>query len=144
MGCLACHFGVNFAGPAPGPAMGLGDGFYELFPNHVGTRYDKQYGVAKDLGRYYVTKEGIHRHMFRVPPLRNIADTAPYFHNGSVDNLAEAVRVMGLTQLKKELSDAEVADIVAFLRTLTGQYPVITMPRLPEVEGKSWRAVDRE
>lgn len=137
IGCMSCHFGVNFAGPAPGPALKMGDGFYELFPNHLGTEYDQKYGIAKDIGRYAVTLVDTDKHMFRVPPLRNIANTAPYFHNGSVATLEEAVRVMGLTQLKEELNTQQVADIVVFLNTLTGNYPVITLPRLPDTSGTS-------
>ena len=75
--------------------------------------------------------------MFRTPTLRNITDTAPYFHNGSVNDLAEAVRVMAKTQLNKDLQDADIQDIVAFLGSLTGEYPEITMPRLPATSGTS-------
>jgi cytochrome c peroxidase len=123
VGCLACHFGTNFAGPAPGPALGLGDGFYELFPNHLGTKYEMRYRLADDRGRFEYTGEPNEKYMWRVPPLRNIAQTAPYFHNGSVNTLPEAVRVMAKTQLKKELSEETVRDIVAFLNSLTGSTP---------------------
>jgi cytochrome c peroxidase len=58
--------------------------------------------------------------MFRVPTLRNVARTAPYFHNGSVPTLQEAVRVMAKTQLDMDLKDGDIADIVAFLKTLDG------------------------
>lgn len=121
VGCLACHFGTNFAGPAPGPALGLGDGFYELFPNHLGSKYETRYRLADDLGRFEYTGDPGEKYMWRVPPLRNIAQTAPYFHNGSVNTLPEAVRVMAKTQLKKDLSEETVRDIVAFLNSLTGR-----------------------
>lgn len=137
VGCMACHFGVNFAGPAPGPAFGMGDGFYELFPNYLGSKYDRKYKLTKDTGRDLITKDRGHKYMWRVPPLRNIADTAPYFHNGSVYELDEAVRVMARTQLKKTLSDEDVSDLVAFLNSLTGKYPQISLPRLPETPGVS-------
>ena len=75
--------------------------------------------------------------MFRVPTLRNITDTAPYFHNGSVNDLHEAVRVMAVTQLNQELSQQDTDDVVAFLTALTGEYPQIMMPRLPATLGKS-------
>ena len=75
--------------------------------------------------------------MYRVQTLRNITDTAPYFHNGSVNDLSEAVSVMAKTQLNKDLSKKEVKDIVAFLGALTGEYPEITMPRLPATSGYS-------
>ena len=117
--------------------MGPGDGFYELFPNHLGSRYDAEYALARDLGRYYVTDNPGDKHMWRVPILRNIALTAPYFHNGSVDNLAEAVRVMAVAQYRRELTDQETADIVAFLETMTGKRPEITVPTLPDTPSKS-------
>ncbi len=120
-GCLACHFGANFAGPAPGPALKMGDGFYELFPNTLGSQYDQQYRLTDDLGRFAYTGDPDERYMWRVPPLRNIALTAPYFHNGAVSTLKEAIRVMGKTQFNKQLSDATVDDIAAFLQSLTGQ-----------------------
>jgi len=137
VGCLSCHFGVNFAGPAPGPALKMGDGFYELFPNHLGSEYDKKYNLTADVGRYLVTLDRTDTHMWRVPPLRNIALTAPYFHNGSVNNLEEAVRIMGFVQLKNKLDDRDVGDIVSFLKSLTGKQPEITLPRLPETSGLS-------
>lgn len=120
-GCLACHFGANFAGPAPGPALKMGDGFYELFPNNLGSHYDQKYHFVDDLGRFAYTGDPGERYMWRVPPLRNIALTAPYFHNGAVDTLEEAIRVMGKTQFNKQLSDGAVDDIAAFLRSLTGE-----------------------
>ncbi|MCK4586615.1 MAG: c-type cytochrome, partial [Gammaproteobacteria bacterium] len=122
-GCLACHFGVNFAGPAPGPALKMGDGFYELFPNNLGTDYEKQYKLADDLGRYEFTGLPDERYMWRVPPLRNIELTAPYFHNGSVRKLEDAVRVMAETQLGKKLSNSTVNDITEFLKSLTTTIP---------------------
>lgn len=120
-GCLACHFGVNFAGPAPGPAMSMGDGFYELFPNMRGSSYDKQYQLTEDLGRYEFTGFPGEKYMWRVPPLRNIELTAPYFHNGSVSTLEEAIRVMAKTQTNKEISDTTVKEISSFLRSLSGK-----------------------
>lgn len=121
IGCASCHFGTNYAGPAPGPAMGLGDGFYELFPNHLGTPYDARYHLAADKGRYEYTGHPGEKYMWRVPPLRNIAVTGPYFHNGAVDSLKEAVRVMAKTQLKLNLDGTAVEDITAFLESLTGE-----------------------
>lgn len=136
-GCLSCHFGVNFAGPAPGPALNMGDAFYELFPNHLGSRYDAKYDLASDIGRYQVTLDERHKYMWRVPGLRNIELTAPYFHNGKVASLDEAVRIMALTQLKTEFNQQQVEEVVAFLKTLTGDIPAITLPRLPETGGLS-------
>jgi len=136
-GCAACHFYVNMAGPVPGLAFKMGEGFYELFPNWLGSKYDEQYHLTDDLGRYYYDKNPQHKHLFRVPTLRNIAVTAPYFHNGSVKTLDEAVRVMARTQFQKNLTDRQVEDIVAFLKTLTGEFPPQLMPQLPPSTGQS-------
>ncbi|HHM05274.1 MAG TPA: c-type cytochrome [Gammaproteobacteria bacterium] len=131
VGCVACHFGVNLAGPAPGPAMGPGDGFYELFPNFVGSPYDELYDLMGELGRVQATGDPGHERMWRLPTLRNIALTAPYFHNGSVASLGEAVRVMARTEWNKTISDREVEAIVEFLKSLTGERPVMSLPALP-------------
>jgi len=136
-GCLACHFGVNFAGPAPGPALKMGDGFYEMFPNYRGTYYEEKYRFVDDLGRYHVTLDPEDKVMWRVPSLRNVIDTAPYFHNGAVNDINEAVRIMSKAQFNYDITEAEVSDVVAFLKTLTGKYPEITLPRLPEANGVS-------
>jgi cytochrome c peroxidase len=120
-GCLACHFGANFAGPAPGPALKMGDGFYELFPTRRGSTYEQQYHLADDLGRFAFTGDPGERFMWRVPPLRGVELTAPYFHNGSVSSLEEAIRVMGKVQFGNTLSDNTVRDIAAFLHSLTGE-----------------------
>jgi len=124
-GCLACHFGVNFAGPAPGPALSMGDGFYELFPNNLGSSYDKSHKLADDLGRYEFSKDPSEKYMWRVPSLRNIALTAPYFHNGSAKTLREAVKIMAKTQTDKVLTSDELDAVVEFLETLTGDTPAI-------------------
>ena len=136
-GCLSCHFGTNMAGPAPGPGLKMGEGFYELFPNNRGSYYEKKYDFVSDLGRYHVTLQQDHKLMWRVPSLRNITDTAPYFHNGAVKDLHQAVRIMSEVQFAYPITDEEVNDIVAFLKTLTGVYPEITLPRLPDTSGKS-------
>ena len=132
-GCTSCHYGAAFNGPA----MPFGQGFYAKFPTFSDNAYVSQYNLMADKGREEVTGKAADAHMFRVPTLRNITDTAPYFHNGSVNDLGEAVRVMAKTQLNRELSDEDVADIVAFLSSLTGEYPQITMPRLPASPGSS-------
>ncbi len=127
LGCVTCHFGPNFAGPE----LDAGLGFYQKFPQHPGSDYDKKYDLAKDLGRYEVTKDDNDKNMWRVPTWRNIALTAPYFHNGSVKTLDEAVRVMARVQLNVPITEAQVSDIVAFLNSLTGEFPKIQLPRLP-------------
>lgn len=132
-GCLSCHSGPNFAGPM----LPEGVGFYQKFPVYPGSDYDKKYDLLKDKGRFEVTKAEQEKNFWRVPTWRNIALTAPYFHNGSVKTLDEAVRVMAKTQLNKDLSADQVSDIVAFLESLTGQFPEQKMPRLPETKGFS-------
>jgi cytochrome c peroxidase len=84
-----------------------------------------------DRGRFAVTETVSDDYVFRAAPLRNIALTAPYFHSGAVWELEEAVAVMGVSQLGAELSDADVADITAFLHTLTGEIPEVVHPVLP-------------
>lgn len=128
VGCTACHTGPNYAGPAGLP---VGQGFYQKFPLYP-SKYDKQYDLKADLGRHEVTHDAADKNVWRVPTWRNVALTAPYFHNGSVATLDEAVRVMAKSQLDRVLSEAEVADIVAFLNGLSGEFPTISLPRLPE------------
>lgn len=132
-GCTSCHSGAAFNGPQ----MKLGEGFFTKFPTFTDSEYVAQYKLADDKGRQEVTGNVADANMFRTQTLRNITDTAPYFHNGSVNDLAEAVRVMAKAQLNKDLSDTEVADIVVFLGALTGEYPEIIMPRLPATAGMS-------
>lgn len=132
VGCTSCHSGAAFNGPQ----QKLGQGFYVMFPT-FDSKYVKQYKLNEDKGREEATGKVADRGMFRIPTLRNITDTAPYFHNGSVNNLNEAVRVMAKSQLNLTLAEKDVTDIVAFLGALTGEYPVITMPRLPATSGTS-------
>lgn len=132
-GCTSCHQGVDFAGPA----LPAGQGFFQKFPTFPGTTYAAKYHLEDDLGRYEATKKDEDKHMWRVPTWRNIALTAPYFHNGSVATLDEAVRVMAKTQLDKELSDDDVKSVVAFLESLTGKFPEMSLPRLPPTPGRS-------
>ncbi len=127
VGCSACHNGPNFAGPD----MPVGTGFYQKFPTFENNKYVKRYSLVADSGRYESTKIEADKHMWRVPTWRNVALTAPYFHNGSVKTLDEAVRVMAKTQLNKTLTDKEVKEIVAFLNSLTGRIPKQTLPHLP-------------
>ena len=110
-GCAACHQGVNVGGNLF-QKMGI-------FKDYFASR-----GVITeaDFGRFLDTGAERDRYVFRVPSLRNVAVTAPYFHDGSVDNLAEAVRKMGAAQLGETLVDEDIGLIVKFLRTLTGEY----------------------
>lgn len=130
-GCVACHQGVNLSGPA----LPMGTPFLMRFPTFPDSPYVAKYDLASDPGRATATKRAEDEHMWRVPTLRNLVYTAPYMHNGRVKTLPEAVRVMASTQLNAQLSDADVADVVAFLESLTGKFPVQTMPRLPPTPG---------
>lgn len=105
------------------------------FPTFPDATIENKYKFSNDLGRFNVTKNESDRFMFRVPTLRNIALTAPYFHNGAVNDLDEAVRVMGKTQLNRDLSKEEVKALVSFLGALTDNLPAITSPRLPPTMG---------
>lgn len=131
IGCVSCHSGVNFAGPE----LPEGTGFFKNFPVHDKNKYVARYRLKEDPGRFSVTKNPVDRHVWRVPTWRNIALTAPYFHNGAVASLDEAVRVMAKTQLDRDLPEDEVAAIVKFMGTLTGEFPKIDMPRLPATPG---------
>ncbi|WP_353572481.1 cytochrome-c peroxidase [Candidatus Albibeggiatoa sp. nov. BB20] len=132
-GCVACHSGANFSGPE----LPVGQGFFMKFPTIPGSEYDTKYDLVADTGLHSVTAKDADKGMWRVPTLRNVAVTAPYAHNGAVPTLDEMVRVMAKTQLNKDLSDDEAADIVAFLNALTGEFPEQTMPRLPSTAGMS-------
>jgi cytochrome c peroxidase len=115
-GCAACHSGALLGGTSYQP-FGLAKPYWE------------ETGSTKvDPGRFAATKKEEDKYVFRVPMLRNVAKTAPYFHDGSVDMLAKAVRIMGRVQLGSELDDGEVAAIVAFLGALTGPVPANYAP----------------
>lgn len=121
-GCIACHSGVNLGG-ATFQKFGLVEGPYWKFiedPKH-------------DKGRADVTKKAEDEFFFRVPGLRNVAKTYPYFHNGSVWELDKAVTIMGKAQLGKDLSKEDTDNIVAFLKTLSGSVSesARTVPELP-------------
>jgi cytochrome c peroxidase len=110
-GCVACHNGVSVGGD-----MYRKFGIVEDYWSATGSR-------IIDKGRVEVTKNPDDLYVFRVPSLRNVAMTAPYFHDGSVATLAEAVKVMGRVQLGMKLGDAEIGDIISFLNSLTGDLP---------------------
>lgn len=131
IGCTSCHNGRNFAGPE----LPQGTPFLMKFPTFPGTKYEKKYRLTDDTGRFSVTKEESDKHLWRVPGWRNIALMAPYFHNGSVKTLGEAVLVMAKTQLGKDLSKEQVSHIVSFLESLSGVRPEMTLPRLPDLNG---------
>jgi cytochrome c peroxidase len=130
-GCTTCHSGPNFSGPA----LPEGTGFFMKFPTYVDNDFVARYHLLDDGGKAVQTGKTEDQNMWRVPTLRNLVYTAPYFHNGQVKSLPEAVRVMAATQLKKTLADSQVQDISAFLESLTGEFPKQTMPRLPPTPG---------
>lgn len=121
-GCTACHAGPNLGG-----AMYMKLGLVAPWPN------------TKDVGRFEVTKNEADKFVFKASPLRNIEKTGPYFHDGSVATLPEAVKLMAKHQLGKELSDADTASIVTFLNALTGDVPatLIAAPELPKSTAKT-------
>lgn len=132
-GCTSCHSGPAFVGPSSKP----GTGFFMKFPTFADNGYVKKYDLMADTGRFSVTTNVADKHVWKVPTLRNIALTAPYFHNGTVKTLDEAVKVMAKTQLNRDLTDAEAADIVAFLNALSGPFPQQSMPQLPPTPGRT-------
>jgi len=133
VGCSSCHSGMNFSGPK----MEMGSGFFMKFPTYPAKNLESKYKFSKDLGRYEVTKQNADKNFWRIPTLRNVALTAPYFHNGKVTTLEEAVKVMGKLQLNKDLNEEQVQNLVAFLNALTGEFPPQTMPILPATPGQT-------
>lgn len=117
-GCAACHNGIN-----------VGGGMYAPFG--VVERPGADILPPGDKGRFAVTKTASDEYVFRVPSLRNIALTAPYFHTGKVWDLRQAIAIMGSSQLGANLSDDEVGKIEVFLGSLTGDQPKVTLPILP-------------
>ena len=114
-GCVACHNGPNVGGTSF-QKMGVVEPF-------------KTTSTAE--GRSAVTGKDADRLNFKVPTLRNVELTYPYFHDGSADTLAQAVTTMGRLQLGRTFTDTETTQIVAFLKTLTGDQPKMTLPVLP-------------
>lgn len=110
-GCAGCH---------RGPMLG-GQGYANF--SHAQRR--------SDTGREEVTGEEEDRYSFRIASLRNVAETPPYFHDGSAKTLREAVSVMGEAQLGRTFNEQEIDRLVAFLRSLTGEFPNVPYPKLP-------------
>jgi cytochrome c peroxidase len=110
-GCAACHNGV-----------GIGGASFQKF-GVTGDYWTETGSKTPDKGRADVTKNDADLYVFKVPSLRNATKSAPYFHDGSVAELPRAVKIMGKVQLGKTLSDADAAQIVAFLDSLTGSVP---------------------
>jgi cytochrome c peroxidase len=114
-GCTACHMG-----PTIGGKLFQKLGLVEPYP-------------TKDAGRFEITKNEADRQFFKVPSLRNVEKTGPWFHDGSITTLDDAIRTMARIQLGKQLDDAQVASIHAFLASLTGTADAtyIAVPELP-------------
>ena len=115
-GCAGCHGGPLFGGSTL-QRFGIAKDYW------LETGSDKV-----DAGRFSATKKDEDRYVFRVAMLRNVAKTAPYFHDGSVETLDRAIRIMAVVQLGRALDDAAVGDIAAFLDSLTGDVPAHYSP----------------
>lgn len=122
-GCSSCHSGVNVGGHGYYPFGLIEKPGSEVLP-------------PGDKGRFAVTETASDEYVFRAAPLRNIALTAPYFHSGKVWDLSVAVEIMAESQLGEALQPEETAQLVAFLDSLTGTMPEVSLPVLPaETDG---------
>ena len=128
VGCVQCHMGPDFSGPPP---LARGAGFYQKFPRFPDSPLVSGYKLLEDQGRYTATGRDADRHVYRVPSLRNVKETAPYFHNGSAATLEEAVRVCAKGGNNRDLTPGEVKALAAFLGTLSGTFPEQKAPKLP-------------
>jgi len=106
-GCISCHNGIN-----------LGGNLYNKFGIYKDAK-------SRELGRYNQTKKEEDKYVFKVPSLRNVAITAPYMHDGRVETLEDAVNIMTKYQLGRPMNDDDLKNLVAFLKTLTGELPDI-------------------
>jgi cytochrome c peroxidase len=122
-GCVSCHNGQAVGGSSF-QKMGIFSPYKAKSPAE---------------GRISVTGKDADRFMFKVPTLRNVEMTYPYFHDGEAETLKEAVDVMGRLQLGKRFSEDENAKIVTFLKTLTGDQPSFMLPILPPSTDKTPR-----
>lgn len=117
-GCGACHGGSNFGGQ-------------DYFPFGVVERPGANMLPLGDKGRFAVTQTADDEYVFRAAPLRNVELTAPYFHSGQSWDLEQAVAIMSTSQLGTEMAAEDITAVAAFLRTLTGEQPVVEYPILP-------------
>jgi cytochrome c peroxidase len=123
-GCIMCHLGP-YVGGQTYQKFGILEPYW---------KYTKSEPI--DEGRYAVTKKEADQYVFKVPIHRNVAKTPPYFHDGAVDKLEDAVWIMGKIQLGKDLSKSQVEEIVTFLKSLTGKIPedALKVPLLPSMQ----------
>ncbi len=117
-GCSSCHNGINVGGSA-------------YYPFGVMEKPSAEIRPPGDLGRFKVTNTAADRYVFKAPALRNVDLTPPYFHSGKVWSLADAVVLMGSSQLGAQLTGPEAQRITSFLKSLTGKQPQIVYPLLP-------------
>jgi cytochrome c peroxidase len=110
-GCISCHQGMN-----------VGGNMFQTFGVIGNYLADRGQITKADLGRFNITQNEADRYIFRVPSLRNVALTPPYFHDGSAETLEAAIAVMTQYQLGRTLSQEQIERIAEFLRTLTGDY----------------------
>ncbi|GIV26574.1 MAG: cytochrome-c peroxidase [Bacteroidia bacterium] len=110
-GCTTCHNGA-----------GVGGNMFQKFAVY-GNYWDYTKSTKIDSGKVKITKLAGDRFVFKVPSLRNIEKTYPYYHDGNVNNLEDAVKIMAKAQLNKDLTEEEVKDIVTFLKSLTADIP---------------------
>ena len=108
-GCITCHSSA-YVGGQMYQKFGLMEPYW---------KYTKSETI--DEGRYAVTKNEADKYVFKVPVLRNVEKTPPYFHDGSINRLEEAISIMGKVQLGRDLTKPQTADIHAYLRSLTGE-----------------------
>jgi cytochrome c peroxidase len=117
-GCSACHNGINVGGGTYAPFGVVQRPGWEFLP-------------PDDRGRFAVTKTVSDDYVFKVPTLRNVELTAPYFHSGRAWDLKQAVAVMGESQLGQKLTETEIDKVTEFLKSLTGRQPEVAFPILP-------------
>jgi len=117
-GCTACHGGILLGGTSYQRFGAVRNPGVELLP-------------PEDRGRFNVTGDASDEFAFKVPVLRNVELTAPYFHTGKVWDLNESVAVMGAAQLGKNFTAGELAQVTQFLGSLTGDQPDVDYPVLP-------------
>ncbi|HHJ65092.1 MAG TPA: cytochrome-c peroxidase [Aquifex aeolicus] len=139
LGCASCHNGPAVGGNTFAK-FGVVEAYWEATRDFV--TLDKP-TMPMDVGKFAVTHKKEDLYVFKVPSLRNISRTYPYFHDGSVWNLEDAVQVMAKVQLGKELTEDQVDKIVAFLKALDGEIPkhALELPVLPPSTSKTSRPV---
>lgn len=117
-GCASCHMGVNLGGQS-------------FYPFGLVEKPGADVLPPGDKGRFAVTGTVDDKFVFRAAPLRNMAVTAPYFHSGAVWDMRIATQIMAESQLGAPMSDTELDQVVAFMHSLTGTVPPVTLPILP-------------